>query len=132
MIVLDTHVWVWWVSGAEPLPRKVKTALDQHRKDGTIRVSSISVWEVAQLVARGRLKLTMDVEDWIAKSEVIPFLGFVPVDNRIAVRSTRLPGTLHSDPADRIIIATALEHRLVVLTPDTLITRYPDVETEWT
>jgi PIN domain nuclease of toxin-antitoxin system len=131
VIVLDTHVWVWWVSGSTSLTRSVRTALRTHREAGTIRISSISAWEVAQLVARGRLELTMDVDDWIARSESLPFVDFVPVDNRIAVRSTRLPGKFHSDPADRIIVATALGLGATLITRDEKLKRYPHVETLW-
>jgi len=131
VIVLDTHAWVWWVSGSRSLTRPVRTALRANRETGTIRISSISVWEVAQLVVRGRLELTMDVDDWIARSESLPFVEFVPVDNRIAVRSTRLPGEFHSDPADRIIVATALTLGATLVTRDEKLRRYPDVETLW-
>ncbi len=57
------------------------------------------------LVKKGRLVLTMAVEDWVARSEALPFIHFVPVDNRIAVRSLQLNGRLPNDPADRIIVA---------------------------
>ena len=131
MIVLDTHVWVWWVSDSEPLPRRVRASLEQHAKNQAIRVSSISGWEVAQLVARGRLELTMEAEDWIARSESLPFLDFVPVDNRIAIRSTRLPGSFHADPADRIIVATTLLLGATLITKDDKLRRYPHVDTLW-
>jgi len=131
VILLDTHVWVWWVSGSESLPRKVKAQLESGIRDRSIRVSSISVWEVAQLVERGRLELTIDTEDWVAKSESLPFLEFIPVDNRIAIRSTRLPGRFHSDPADRMIVATALSLGATLITKDDKLRRYPHVETLW-
>ena len=131
MIVLDTHAWVWWVSGSTPLPRKVTDRLERAMLDRAIRLSSISVWEVAQLVAKGRLALTMDVEDWIAKSESLPFLEFVPVDNRIAVRSTRLPGSFHADPADRIIVATTQALGATLVTRDEKLRRYRHVDTLW-
>ena len=131
MIVLDTHVWVWWISGSAPLPRRVRESLDQHVEHGGIRVSSISVWEVAQLVARGRLELTMDTQDWVARSESLPFLEFVPVDNRIAIRSTELPGSFHADPADRLIVATTQALGATLITKDTKLRRYRHLETLW-
>ena len=96
-----------------------------------VSLSSISVWEVAQLVARGRLQLTMAVADWVAKSEALSFVHFIPVDNAIAMKSVQLPGLLHPDPADRIIIATALTLGFPLLTRDEKITRYPHVRTIW-
>ena len=131
MILLDTHAWVWWVSGSGQLSAKARDAIERHRQDRSIRVSAISVWEVAQLVARGRLELTMDVDDWVARSEALPFLDFVPVDNRIALRSTRLPEPLHPDPADRMIIATALSIGAPLVTKDRKLHRYEPLSTIW-
>jgi PIN domain nuclease of toxin-antitoxin system len=131
VIVLDTHVWVWWVSGAAPLSARARKSLEAHTGKNEIRVSSISVWEVAQLVARDRLELTMEVDDWVACSEALPFLRFVPVDNRIAIRSTRLEGSFHPDPADRIIVATAQSLGATLITKDDKLRRYPHVETLW-
>jgi len=108
VIVLDTHIWVWWVSGIERLSSRSNRLIKQAVDKDAVYISSISTWEVAQLVKRGRMRLTIDVSDWIAKSEGLPFVHFVPVDNRIAVKSVQLPEPLHTDPADRIIIATAL------------------------
>ena len=131
MIVLDTHAWVWWVSGSQSMSRQAKTALQRGMEERNIRISSISVWEVTQLVARGRLELTMNVADWVAKSESLPFVQFVPVDNRIAVRATDLPGQLHADPADRIIVATTLALGAILVTKDERLRRYAHVETLW-
>lgn len=129
MIVLDTHVWVWWVSGRAPLSPKARRLVGAAVDQGAVYLSSISVWEVAQLVSRGRLELTMDVATWVAKSDAMPFLHFVPVDNAIALRSVELPEPLHPDPADRIIIATALTLGFPLVTRDERIARSPRVRT---
>ena len=131
MIVLDTHSWVWWASDADGLSKPARTAIDAAVAEGRGLVSSISVWEVAMLVTRGRLKLTMAVDDWVAQAERIPGLRFVPVNNAIALRSVQLPGRLHDDPADRIIIATALGHGAAVVTKDERIRRYEHVRAIW-
>lgn len=131
MIVLDTHAWIWWVSHPQSLSDRVKAALEQHAARRTVRVSSMSVWEVAQLVARGRLELTMSVADWVARSEALPLLEFVPVDNRIAIRSTQLPPPLPADPADRIIVATAQVLGATLVTKDDRLRDYRHVETLW-
>lgn len=67
MIVLDTHVWVWWVSGSTPLSSKARRIIEEGVQQSAIYLSSISVWEVAQLATRGRLQLTMGVADWVAE-----------------------------------------------------------------
>jgi PIN domain nuclease of toxin-antitoxin system len=131
VIILDTHVWVWWVSSSQSLSPKARAIVDQNIDEGGICVSSISAWEVALLVDRRRLELTMQVEDWIAKSEALPFLRFVGVDNQIAVRSVRLPGDLHDDPADRMIVATAQILGVPLVTKDENLHTYPHVETIW-
>ena len=131
MIVLDTHVWVWWVAEAAELPSRVRKVIDRNAADHTTYVSSISAWEVALLVKKGRLQLTMSAGDWIAQCEALPALKFVPVDNRIVVRSIFLPGPLHNDPADRMIISTALHLGARLVTKDAKLRRYAHVETLW-
>lgn len=131
MIVLDTHVLVWWVSGAKELSRKAGKRIEKEAKTGEILVSSISVWEITMLVQKGRLKLTMDVARWIAEIEKLPFIEFVPVDNTIAAKSVTLPEPFHSDPADRMVIATAREYAATLVTSDKRIRSYPHVQSLW-
>jgi PIN domain nuclease of toxin-antitoxin system len=131
MIVLDTHAWIWFASNPEILSRKAKKAVDLAVKKKSVLVSSISVWEVALLVKKKRLELSMDVADWIAKSENLPFIQFIPVSNSIAVKSMNLPPPLHPDPADRIIIATALSAGAPIVTKDKNISDYAYVRTIW-
>jgi len=131
MIVLDTHVWIWWVSSPEFLSKTAKQIIDEAVTERNIFISSISTWEVAILVSRGRLKLTMSPGDWVAASEALPFFDFVPVSNSIALKSVQLPGDLHNDPADRIIIATAVSLGAVLVTKDEKIRNYPHVKTVW-
>lgn len=130
MIVLDTHAWVWWVAGDSRLSAAAARESDRAMGSGRLYVSSISAWEVALLVRRGRLELTMEVGDWIARSEALPFLGFVPVDNRIALRSVELDW-LHEDPADRIIVATALSLGARLVTRDRKLHAFDGVVTVW-
>ena len=131
MIVLDTHVWVWWLSECQSLPPKVQKILTEAKAKQAIFISSISVWAVAQLASRGRLKLTMDYADWIAQTESLSFINFVPVSNHIALRSVQLPPPLHQDPADRVIMATALILGMPLITKDEKISRYPHLKTIW-
>lgn len=131
MIVLDTHVWVWWVAQSSDLPRRVGRLIDAHVGTEEAYVSSISVWEVALLVRRDRLQLTMGLEDWIRRCEELPSPRFVPVDNRIALRSVGLPKPMHADPADRIIVATAAQLGASLVTKDAKLREYPHLETHW-
>jgi PIN domain nuclease of toxin-antitoxin system len=131
MIVLDTHAWIWWVSSPEYLSNKAKQIIDKAVTERKVFISCISTWEVAVLVSRGRLKLTMNPIDWVAASEALPFFDFVPVSNSIALKSNQLPGVLHNDPADRIIIATAISLGAVLVTKDEKIRNYQHVKTVW-
>ena len=131
MIVLDTHAWIWFVSNPKLLSVKAKKAVESAVQKKVVYISSISVWEVAFLVMRNRLKLTMQVSDWIHKSELLPFMKFVPVTNSIALRSVNLPTPLHNDPADRIIIATAMSLGASVVTKDEKIRNYFHVKSIW-
>lgn len=131
MIVLDTHAWIWWVSNPEFLSEKAKQIIDEAVTNRNVLISSISTWEVAILASRGRLTLTMSPEDWVAASEALPFFDFVPVSNSIALKSVQLPGVLHNDPADRIIIATAISLGAVLVTKDEKMRNYEHVKTVW-
>ena len=131
MIVLDTHAWIWFISNPDLLSKRAEKAVNAAVKDKSIIVSSISTWELALLVSKKRLKLTLDVSDWIAKSESLPFIQFVPVTNPIAVKSANLPLPLHPDPADRIIIATALSMGAPLVTKDRKLLGYSHIKTIW-
>ena len=133
MIVLDTHVLVWWVSGAaEKLSKPAAAALGKARgKEASVFVSAISAWEIAVLIQKGRLVLSMDVEEWLSHAASLPELRFLPVDRHTAVQSVRLPGDFHSDPADRLIVATARRLNLPLVTADERIRNYQQVKSIW-
>jgi PIN domain nuclease of toxin-antitoxin system len=132
VIVLDTHILVWW-AGAERarLSSAASRAIEQERAGGQIMVSSISAWEIAMLVQRNKLDLSMDVFAWLEAASRIERLEFVPVDNLIGVESRFLPGEFHADPADRIIVALARRLGVSLVTADTKIRDYPHVTTIW-
>ena len=132
MILLDTHALVWWVAEPKRIPAKARRVIDAAVKaNEAIAVSSISVWEIAMLVARKRLAFTIDADAWIERVEALPFLTFIPVDNRVAVRSVQLDGFPHRDAADRLIVATALGLGATVVTADGRLRRYEPITTLW-
>jgi len=132
LIVLDTHAWVWWLSRPERLPEPARAAIGESLDDGTpVHVSAISAWEVALLVERGRLELTMEVTDWISRAESAPEVRFVPVDHRVGLRAVQLPCFPHKDPADRMIVATALDLGAALVTADRRLQDYTPVATIW-
>lgn len=131
MIVLDTHVLIWWVDGGEQLSEAVRVAIEheRHQEDGLILVSSISAWEIALLVQKNRLVLSTGIDEWLETVADIEGVRFVPVDNEVAVQSTRLPGEFHPDPADRMIVALARHVSAPLATADTKIQIYKHVKT---
>jgi PIN domain nuclease of toxin-antitoxin system len=131
VIVLDTHTLLGWVNDPTILSEPAKMAIDAAVKSKSVHVSCISSWEIALLVERGRLRLTLDVRDWLCRCEALPFLTFVAVSNAIAVESVRLPDFPHADPADRIIAATALSLGAALVTKDERLRKYPHLKTIW-
>jgi PIN domain nuclease of toxin-antitoxin system len=133
VIVLDTHVLLWWVNGGAELSKAAKRAIDQERKtkNGSLFISAISVWEIAMLVQHERLVLGTDIEAWLHTVARIKEVRFVPVDNTIAMKSVALPEPFHKDPADRIIAATSRELSSPLVTADERIRRYAHVKTIW-
>jgi len=129
VIVLDTHVLVWWASGSQQLSSAMQKTIGEQLDGGRILVSSISAWEMAMLVAHDRIALSMDIGLWLEAVGQIEAVRFVPVDNEIGIKSCQLPGEFHKDPADRIIVATARQFAAPLLTADEKILAYPHVQT---
>ena len=128
MILLDTHTWVWHVAKPEKLSKKAAKALADADR---LAVSAISCWEVATLVWKGRLELDRPTRDWMVQAlaqEKIELIGLSP---EIAARSADLGDDVHGDPADRILIATALERRAPLVTRDRAIAASGIVRCVW-
>jgi len=117
MIVLDTHIWIWWVHGEDQLTATQDAFIAEHESDG-IGVSAISCWEVAKLVEYRRLVLPCDVAEWFQLALTYPGIRLLGLTPEIALESTRLPGPFHRDPADQIIVATARIYDCVLVTSD--------------
>ena len=118
MIILDTHVWVWWVHGDAHLPDQYYRYLEIHEAQG-LGVSAISCWEVAKLV-----------DDWLDQALAYPGVRWLDLTPRIIVESTQLPGTFHRDPADQLIVATARVYDCPLVTVDAKLLAYPHVQTQ--
>jgi len=131
VIVLDTHVLLWFIHDPKKIPTKTLLLIQKAQKNNEIYVSSISLWEIAMLEKKDRLKLNVHIETWIQKVEDLPFITFVSVDNKIAISSVSLNENLHTDSADRIIIATALELGAKLITADKKILAYKKIRAIW-
>ena len=129
MIVLDTHIWIWWVHGDGKLTREYYEYIQEQESQG-LGISAISCWEVAKLVEYGRLTLPKSVDEWLDEALAYPGINFLELTPRICVESTQLPGAFHRDPADQIIVATARVHNCPIVTVDRKIREYSYVETQ--
>jgi PIN domain nuclease of toxin-antitoxin system len=128
MIVLDTHIWAWWVDENSQLSKRHIQLIQDNESCG-LGVSAIFCWEVAKLVEYGRLRLDCSLEEWMEQAVAYPGITLLPLTPQIAIESTKLSGTFHRDPADQIVVATARVHDLPLLTVDRLIMDYPHVRT---
>lgn len=128
MILLDTHSWIWWTVGSAKLSARARTSIDEAKAIG---VSAISCWEVAMLVHRRRITFDRDTLLWVQQALARPGVRLLPITPQVAVRSTRLGNGAPSDPADRLIIATAHEERIPIVTRDSEIVDSGLCETLW-
>ena len=132
MIIIDTHILVWWVSGDQSLSKSAYQAInDTLASDREVIVSCISAWEISMLIEKGRLVLSMDVASWLDHVSQINGVRFMPIDNEIGVKATMLPGEFHKDPADRMIVATARKLAVPLVTADAKMIQYEHVKTIW-
>ena len=130
VIVIDTHVLVWWLSDRSRLSKEASRAVEDALAGDGVAASSISAWEVALLVDKGKLDLSMDLFQWLKVADEIVNFRFVPVDHILAARSVTMRD-FHPDPADRIIVSLARSLGAPLVTADEKIRRYPHVRTIW-
>jgi len=118
LLLLDTHVLLWLIEGYGSLRAVARAQIEQAADENRLRVSAITPWEIALLVSKGRLNLDRDVMIWIEETLTMPGISLVPLSPEIAVASTRFPFEMHSDPADRILVATARQLGAMLVTAD--------------
>jgi PIN domain nuclease of toxin-antitoxin system len=129
VIVLDTHIWIWWVHGDAHLCQQYQDYIQANEADG-LGISAISCWEIAKLVEYNRLVLPYLVDEWIDEALTYPGMRLLPLTPKICVESTQLPATFHRDPADQIIVATARIYNCSLVTADAKILAYSHVQTK--
>lgn len=128
MIVLDTHIWVWWVHNDNKLTQSQIDIIKAHEND-EIGISAISLWEIAKLVENNRIILPCSISEWFEQALNYPGVRILELTPEIAIESTQLPGEFHRDPADQMIVATARLYRCALVTSDEKIVKYRHVET---
>ena len=116
MILLDTHVLIWLDQDSSDLGARCRAAVDSALADDALAVSAISFWEVAMLAERNRLTLDRELGAW-HRDLLVAGIRELTVDGSIGIRAASLAG-LHSDPADRMIAATAQMYGATLATAD--------------
>jgi PIN domain nuclease of toxin-antitoxin system len=125
MIVLDTHIWHWWIN---QIPEKLSPAtLALIEEADEVGISAISCFEMAWLVRHGRIDLSMSFEHWFSEVKNSTGIQILPVTAQIAIQPAVLPEH-HKDPQDRIIISTALMYNAHLLSYDSAFSAYREID----
>lgn len=128
-LLLDTHVWIWRLLEPERLSERADLALAD--RENTLHLSPVSTWETLVLARKGRVSLKPSPTEWVLDALRRSALTTIPLSHGIALRSEMLEGFESADPADRFLVATALEHELVLVTADEAMRTFEHVETLW-
>lgn len=124
-LLLDTHIALWLDSGDDALRSPTRALIDDcWQNGGTILLSAVSVWEIALLVDTRRIELDLPIEAWIGRFIERPGVEALPLGQRAASQSYRLYQLEHRDPADRLLIASAIELACPLVTYDDRILRF--------
>lgn len=125
MILIDTHIFIWFATNNNQLKQKYKQLLEE---ESEIFISIISCWEIAKLVEYKRLVLTMPISEWMTIALESSNVKILPLDLPIILDSTNLPDSFHKDPADQLIVATSRVLGINLLTEDEKIKSYKYVK----
>jgi len=128
MIVLDTHAWIWWVSDPRRLSKPAERAI---RRAKTVGVPAIALWEFAMLLSKGRIEVDRPPLEWVRAALALPRVELLPISPAIAIHSTQLGGNFHGDPADRLIVATAMSESAPLVSRDDKIQEYGGIPVVW-
>ena len=122
-LLLDTHIWVWWVTGAKELASALRERLDEFAARRELALSAMSIWEAQILHSRSRLRFPPAFVEWVAVTPRPELVTVLPIVRGVVLEIDALPESFHGDPADRCIVATARLHTLPLATRDRNIRR---------
>ena len=123
-LLLDTHIWLWAMIGSSRILKSFQRTFERALKAHRILVSPMSIWEIGMLVEKNKIKVDMDILDWVECALDTSGLELCSITPRIAIQSTKLTGEVHGDPVDRLLIATAFQSSSVLVTCDRKILEY--------
>ena len=127
VLLLDTHIWFWWVSQDGRLSNRLQALISEF--DGRVAVSAASVYELTVLAMRKRIFLNRELDDWIDRATQGVEIDIIAINDTIAQQAGLLP-YVHGDPLDRIIIATALHYSTSLVSLDTKFPGYDVLQTK--
>lgn len=122
MVLLDTHVLLWWTMDPDKLSKKAFNVCSEIVTTGSL-ISSITIWEIGIKIKNNRIDIGMTIEEYVQKIRQMNCVEIVPVDEKIWIESIKL-GWENRDPADRVIVATALSRAVPILSKDEKITGF--------
>lgn len=122
-VVLDTHIWVWWLTPGSPLSRAERDALDAKAVRRELFLPAISLWEAQVLHAKRKLDLPLAFAEWLARATDERMISVLPLDLEVVLALDALPASFHGDAADRLVVATARAHAMPLATRDAAIRR---------
>jgi PIN domain nuclease of toxin-antitoxin system len=131
MILLDTHVLIWRALVPERLSERAKRVVDDASQQGELMIADITLWEIAMLVAKKRIQITTDIDSFLNLLLQAYALRVRPITPRIAATAVQLPDEINRDPADRLIVATALVETIPLVTADRNLQANSLVATLW-
>jgi PIN domain nuclease of toxin-antitoxin system len=117
-IILDTHIWVWWLLPGSPLPDRERIALDLIAADKSLFLPAICLWEAQMLHRKKRIELPIPFSTWLRRATAPDMLNVLPLSADTVIAIDDIPASFHGDPVDRMIVATARVHNLLLATHD--------------
>lgn len=120
MILLDTHIWIWWLGeqDSRQLSKQELLLLEEHAKNGNIAISAITLWEVHMLERKKRVSFSIPFDQWLHQATMSDVTRVLPIDVRVITAMATLPSSLHGDPADMLIAATSKAHGIRLISHD--------------
>jgi len=120
MILLDTHIWIWWLNGegAERLSNEELQLVEAHASDGAIAISSITLWEVYMLNQKKRVAFSIPFDHWLHQATTPEVTRVLDINAQVITALATLPSSVHGDPADMIIAATSKAHGIRLISHD--------------
>jgi PIN domain nuclease of toxin-antitoxin system len=131
VILLDTHVVLWLTVKPERLSKAAARAIKRAERSDGVAIASITLWEIAQLIDDGRVKVQGTTERFLESLCQSPGLSVLPITPEVATLAFQFPPDFPRDPADRLIGATARAHGMTLVTKDQPIQDCPLIDTAW-